>query len=579
MIDTMSPLDAIFLHAEDGTTHMHIGSCSIFAGPPPSISEVTDLIESKLPLLARYRQKVRFVPAGLGHPIWVDDPDFNLSYHVRHSALPSPGDEQDLENLMGRLMSQELDRRRPLWEAWVVEGLPADRWALISKVHHCMVDGISGTDLMAVLLDPDRTTEPRPIEPWSPEPEPSDVRLTMHALARMALSPARQLAYLKSSYLHPQRALHQLGEVVTGLRSLGGRLLTAPRPVAIDGAIGSHRRWAAGRCTLDDVKVIRRAFGGSVNDVVLAAISGAFRSLLLARGEPADDVLLRSLVPVSVRHADDHTWNNQVSAIVADLPVGIADPLERLRAVRAQMDELKASHQVSAGEAIVASAEFIPPVLLALGVRAAMTMLRTVPQRTVNTVTTNVPGPQFPLYALGREMLEYLPFVPLSEGVAIGVAILSYNGKLTFGVTGDYDAAPDVHFMAKQIQAEVTALREQSRSARSRSIGSWRKVGTMTEFWNKTGNLLSRRTAPTLAVAGLVVIGMGFGLQRLDFATGQDSYIDPVVTGREGQRALPEPVRRREHGRALHRRRGQDGRRSVHACQRHPVRRDRSSRC
>jgi diacylglycerol O-acyltransferase len=460
MMHPMSPVDAIFLHAEDGITHMHIGSCSIFAGPSPTIGEITELIESKLPLLARYRQKVRFVPAGLGHPVWVDDPNFTLSYHVRHSALPSPGDEHDLENLMGRLMSQELDRTRPLWEVWVIEGLPDKRWALITKVHHCMVDGISGTDLMAVLLDTDRAAKTQQIEPWSAAPEPSDVRLAVHAVARLALNPARQLVAWRSAGLHPRRTWNQLSDVASGLRSFGNRMLTPAKPESIEGLIGAHRRWAAARCTMADVKAIRNAFGGSVNDVVLSAISGAFRALLITRGDKVDDVVLRSLVPVSVRHADDHTWNNQVSLIIAELPVGIAAPVLRLDAVRMHMAGLKASHQVAAGEAVVATAEFVPPVLLALGARAAMTMLRKVPQRTVNTVTTNVPGPQHPLYALGRQMLEYLPFVPLSEGVPIGVAILSYNGQLTFGITGDYDAAPDVHFMAEQIETELTTLRQ-----------------------------------------------------------------------------------------------------------------------
>ena len=249
-------------------------------------------------------------------------------------------------------------------------------------------------------------------------------------------------------------------DVAAGLRSFGTRL-TPAKPTSVEGAIGPHRRWAAARCTLDEVKTIRQAFGGSVNDVVLAAISGAFRTIMIERGDPVgDDVVLRSLVPVSVRHADDHTFNNQVSVIIAELPVGIADPLVRLEAVRKQMAVLKSSHQVAAGEAVVAAAEFVPPVLLALGARAAMTVLHRTPQRAVSTVTTNVPGPRYPLYALGREMLEYLPFVPLSEGVRIGVAILSYNGKLTFGITGDYDTAPDVHFMAEQIEAEVIALRE-----------------------------------------------------------------------------------------------------------------------
>ncbi len=458
MTQAMSPLDAIFLHAEDGITHMHIGSCSIFAGPPPSIGEITNLIESKLPLLTRYRQKVRFVPGGLGHPVWVDDQHFNLGYHVRHSALPPPGDENDLENLMGRLMSQELDRKRPLWEAWVIEGLPSDRWALITKVHHCMVDGIAGTDLMTVLLDPDRVATVQPIEPWTPEREPSDLQLTVRALGRVALNPARQLASWRLAGLHPRQAWNHLGNVASGLRSFGARVLAPANPESIEGAIGPHRRWAAGRCTLSEVKTIRGAFGGSVNDVVLSAISAAFRSVLIERGDSVDDVVLRSLVPVSVRHPDDHQWNNQVSLIIAELPVGIADPLERLESVRTQMATLKASHQVTAGEAVLATAEFVPPVLLALGVRAATTMLRMAPQRAINTVTTNVPGPQLPLYALGCEMLEYLPFVPLSEGVPIGVAILSYNGQLTFGITGDFDSAPDVHFMAQQIEAEVKTL-------------------------------------------------------------------------------------------------------------------------
>ena len=479
MTQSMSPLDAIFLHAEDGITHMHIGSCSIFAGPPPPIGEITALIESKLPLLTRYRQRVRFVPAGLGHPVWVDDPHFNLSFHIRHSALPSPGNEEALENLMGRLMSQELDRQRPLWEVWVIEGLPDDRWALITKVHHCMVDGVSGTDLLAVLLDPDRAATTAAIEPWTPEPEPSDLRLTIDAMARLALSPGRQLLAWQAAGLSPRQAWSRLGDVAAGLRSFGTRLMTPGQPVSVEGTIGPHRRWAVGRCTLDDVKTIRTAFGGSVNDVVLAVISGALRTVLIERGDPVDDLVLRSLVPVSVRRADDHTWNNQVSLLIAELPVGIADPLVRLKAVHDQMLELKSSHQVAAGEAVIASAEFVPPVLLALGARAAMTMLRRSPQRTINTVTTNVPGPQFPLYALGREMLEYLPFVPLSEGVRIGVAILSYNGRLTFGITGDYDAAPDVHFMAEQIEAEVRALRERAEHhQRAASVSHTEKVAS-----------------------------------------------------------------------------------------------------
>jgi diacylglycerol O-acyltransferase / wax synthase len=468
----MNPLDAVFLYIEDGISHMHIGSCAIFAGPPPTISEMTTLIESKLPLLTRYRQRVRFVPGGLGHPVWVDDPYFNLSYHVRHSALPPPGDEQDLENLMGRLMSQELDRHRPLWEAWMVEGFADDRWALISKVHHCMVDGISGTDLMAVMLDPERAAKTQPIQPWTPQPEPSDWRLAADAVTRMAVKPFRGMLELRGGAPSIKQARESLGDVVGGLRSLGGRLLLPTKPVSVEGSIGPHRRWAAARCSLDDAKTIRTAFGGSVNDVILAAITGAFRTVMMERGDPVgSDVVLRSLVPVSMRHPDDHTSNNQVSLMIAELPVGIADPMQRLEAVRTQMSTLKSSHQIAAGSAVVNAAAFLPPVLLALGARAAMGVLRRMPQHSVNTVTTNVPGPQFPLFALGREMLEYLPFVPLSEGLRIGIAILSYNGHIAFGVTGDYDTAPDVHFMAEQIEAEIAGLRKRAKRRTMTSSG------------------------------------------------------------------------------------------------------------
>ena len=467
----MGPLDALFLHVEDGISHMHIGSCSLFEGPSPSIGDLTTLIESKLPLVTRYRQKVRFVPAGLGHPVWVDDPHFNLGYHVRHSALPPPGTVNDLENLMGRLMSQELDRNRPLWEVWIIEGLPDGHWAMITKAHHCMVDGVSGTDLMALLLDSDPAAITVDVEPWTPAPEPSDFQLTVQALSRLGGRPARQFLTQPFAGLHPRTAWDRAKSVAAGLKSFGTRLSAPGKRVSIEGGIGPHRRWAAGRCPLSDVKDIRTAFGGSINDVVLAAVSGAFRQVLIERGDPVDDVVLRSLVPVSVRHTDDHEWNNQVSLIVAELPVGIADPVERLTAVQQQMQVLKASHQATAGEAVIATAEFLPPILLSLGARAAMTVLRKVPQRTVNTVTTNVPGPQYPLYALGRKMLEYLPFVPLSEGIRIGVAILSYNGQLTFGVTGDYDTAPDVHFMAEQIEAEVKRLRARASYTKTTKSG------------------------------------------------------------------------------------------------------------
>jgi diacylglycerol O-acyltransferase len=458
-MDRLGPLDALFLNAEDGITHLHIASCAVFAGPPPSFDDVVALIASKLPLLPRYRQRLRAVPGGLAHPVWVDDAGFNLDYHVRHSALPAPGGEAELEHLMGRLMSQELDRARPLWEAWMIDGLSDDRWALVSKVHHCMVDGVSGTDMMAVLLDPDPEAVTGPPDVWDPQPEPTDVRLVLDGAAELAAVPWRVARAVAGNLRAPRAAWRSATDVLAGIGSFARVVRPAPA-VSLEGGIGPHRVWAAARSTLADVGAIRRAFGGTVNDVVLAAITGAFRDVLLQRGESLDGVVLRSLVPVSIRVAGDTTPNNQVAPIIAELPIDLADPLERLAAVRERMQALRESHQVDAGSAALTGAELTPAALQALTVRAATALLRRAPQRSVNTVTTNVPGPQYPLFALGRGMLEYLPYVPLSSGVRVGVAIVSYNGHLAFGVTGDYDTAPEVHFMAERIEGQIATLRE-----------------------------------------------------------------------------------------------------------------------
>lgn len=463
-MDRMSPLDAVFLHVEDGVSHMHIASCAIFEGPPPAYEDLLELHHSKLPLVPRYRQKVRFVPGGLGRPVWVDDPHFRLNYHVRHTALPPPGDDEALRNLMGRLMSQQLDRNRPLWETWVVEGLASGEWAMISKVHHCMVDGISGTDLMAVVLDTSPDGSPSVPDGWSPVAEPSDAALLREAIAETLISPREIARWARSSMRAPKKAAAGAAEVARGALALGQRL-TPNVPLSIEGSIGPHRRWSWAGTTIDDVKVVRAAFGGTVNDVVLSAITKGFRELLLSRGEHLDGVVVRTLVPVSVRGFGDHSLNNQVSAMIAELPVGIADPLQRLAAIHEQMAELKQSHQADANSALFELAGLAPPVLLAAGLRNATMLLRRLPQRSVNTVTTNVPGPQVPLYACGRQMLHYYPFVPLSHGVRTGVAILSYNRKIAFGVTGDWDTVPDLDVLTHGIEAGIDELLDSSRRA------------------------------------------------------------------------------------------------------------------
>jgi len=457
--DRLSPLDASFLHVEDDVSHMHIGSVGIFEGPPPPFGDIVSMIEGKLPLVPRYRQVVRFVPFDLGRPVWVDDPHFNLDYHVRHTALPAPGGDAELRALVGRVMAQQLDRAKPLWEIWVAEGLEGGSWAMITKTHHALVDGVAGTDLLAVVLD--ISPEPSQAVPdeWAPSPAPSRTMLAVGALADLALSPYEQFRALRASTRFPRRAMSQLGDVVRGLSSYSG--LVRPTPVSsLNGPLGPHRRYEWASSTVDDVKMVRKGLGGTFNDVVLAAITTGFRELLLSRGESVDRVI-RTLVPVSVRARStdglavgDGSLHNKVSAMFAELPVGIEDPTERLRSISKQMEGLKESKEAVAGEALTSLSGFAPPMLLALGMRLASR----VPQRNVNTVTTNVPGPQIPLYVNGRKMVRAYPYVPLAGQVRVGVAIFSYDGLVTFGLTGDRDTAPDLNVLRHGVEDGMDEL-------------------------------------------------------------------------------------------------------------------------
>lgn len=455
----MGSLDALFLYAEDGTAHMHIGSCATFAGPAPSRASLSALVDSKLHLVTRFRQRVRFVPGSLGRPIWVDDPGFVLAEHLHAVTLAEPGDDSALEALMSELMTDELPRDRPLWDMWLVDGLTHDRWALVSKVHHCMVDGVAGTDLLAAILDVSADAAVGTPLPWDPARPPSDVRLIVDAVVDTTLQPLRAVAEVARGSRSASQLVQSARDTAAGLWSFGK--LLAPRPAArsLTGAIGSQRRWAVGRCELADLQGIRSVFSGSINDVVIAAVTGAFRELITQHGETSDTVRLAALVPVSVRSGHDHVPDNQVSMMIAELPVDVADPLDRLAAVYTRMQQLKASHQIDAGTSLIQSMDLLPSALYAMVVRATISILRRAPQHTVNTVITNVPGPQQPLYALGSEMLEYLPYVPIGEGLRLGVAVVSYNGRCSFGVTGDDSNEDDVHLLAGQIEAMVDQLR------------------------------------------------------------------------------------------------------------------------
>ena len=443
-MDRLSALDTEFLHLEDGSVQMAIAGACVFADPPLALADLEALVRAKLHLIPRYRQRVRTVPFELGRPVWVDDPDFDLGYHLRHTALPAPGDDATFCRLMGRIMSQQLDRERPLWEMWLVEGLADDRWAIVFKVHHCMVDGIAGVGLLTVLLDLAPDVVLGAPEPWSPASEPPGALKVLDAWSGLA----SDLGALASGV--PHALTHPMSTARTALATTEGTLrfaerLAPTRPLSIEGPIGPHRVWAHASVGFDAVRTIRTAFGGTVNDVVLAAVTGGYRALLLERGDDVDTATVRSLVPVSTRREDGRgVPDNRVSALLYELPVGLADPLDRLEAVQAQMSDLKSSHIAEAGETIAAATDLVAPMLLGVASRTTIRSMRRFGQRSLNTVTTNVPGPQFPLYCRGHEMLEYRPYVPISHGLRVGTAILSYNGRLFFGITGDFRTTPDL---------------------------------------------------------------------------------------------------------------------------------------
>jgi diacylglycerol O-acyltransferase / wax synthase len=452
-MDWMSPMDASFLHIEGPMNPMHIGGVSIFEGPAPPFEDLEEMVDGKLGLVPRYRQKVRFIPLGLGRPVWVDDPHFNLSYHLRHSALPPPGGDEQLRRTAGRIFAQRLDRGKPLWEIWMLEGLSENRWALLSKVHHCMVDGVSATDLMSVMFG----QEEAPDDTWEPDPEPSGPELLARTLTRRTLNPSEQLRTVRAAARAPRESLTQAVDLFRGMAS-SARILRPLGGSSLVGPVGPHRSWSWAHVRLSDVKAVRGSLGGTVNDVVLTIVSGGLRDLLESRGESVADRTIRSLVPVSVRRPGERgVYNNRVSAMFADLPVGIADPAARLEAVRAQMDGLKQSKQAVAGDVLTSLSGFAPPMLLALGARLAARS----PSLGLQIGVTNVPGPQQPLYTLGRRLLESFPFVPVIGHVRISIAIFSYDGGLYVGVTGDYDSSNDIDILTaglEQSMAELTGL-------------------------------------------------------------------------------------------------------------------------
>jgi diacylglycerol O-acyltransferase / wax synthase len=467
--DRLTGLDTAFLHLENNSTaHMHVASVMIFEGQAPTPQELVAHVESRLHLVPRYRQRLAYVPLDQGRPVWTDDPHFNPHYHIRHTALPRPGDEAALKRLAGRLFSQRLDRSKPLWEIWMVERMAGRRFALIAKTHHALVDGISGVDITTVLFDtaPEPAAGGRasdPPEPWTPRPLPGAAKLLGEALLERATAPGEIARGARRIVRAPRRAVGQLRE---GLANLGATTLAGisapapPSPLNVD--IGPHRRYTWVDADLALFKAIKDSLGGTLNDVVLAAVSLALGRWLREHGHDTEGLVLKAMVPVSVRADADRrarppapyqpALGNRVAAMWAPLPVGVEDPAECLAQIRVAMEDIKHSGQAVGAQVLTNLAGFAPPTILS---QAARLQAR---QRYFNLVVTNVPGPQFPLYLLGRRLRSLYPVVPLARRQALGIAVMSYNGHLGFGLLADYDALSDLDAIALDLEHAIRRL-------------------------------------------------------------------------------------------------------------------------
>ncbi|NVI88483.1 wax ester/triacylglycerol synthase family O-acyltransferase [Actinomadura sp. BRA 177] len=443
----MNALDAGMFFAENGTTPLQIGTVSVFEGPAPEYPELVREIFARLRLAPRCRQRVRTVPFNLAHPVWVDDVHFTMEDHVRHTAVAPPGGPAELHDLASRLLGRRLDLTRSPWEVWLVEGLPDGRWALISKVHHCMVDGIAGIDLLAVLLDTDPDWTPADPHAWTPAPEPSTRAVLRDGLADGLKGFAGQATRLFTPVLRDSVA------TAKAVPAYASRLLNSGTS-SLNGPTVVSRRWSRAHAGMDEIDTIRRAFGGSVNDVALAAAASGFRDLLAARGALTSSSVVRTLVPVSVRSTGERgELSNRVSALLCDLPCGEDDPLRRLQSIRDQMDGLKSSGQAAGADSFVRLAGGAPGLLAA----AARTALR-LRQPLIHTIVTNVPGPPFPLYSMGRRMLEMDPYIPIAAGLRVSIGVVSYDGGVSFGVTGDHEAVPDLGTLCAGIRDGIDEL-------------------------------------------------------------------------------------------------------------------------
>jgi diacylglycerol O-acyltransferase len=468
--DRLTAVDASFLAQEGPAAHMHVGAVMIFDGPAPGYEELADHVRSRLHLVPRFRQKLAFPPLETGRPLWVDDPSFNLEYHVRDTALPAPGSEAQLRALAARVHSQALDRSKPLWELWLVQGLEGGRFALLSKTHHALVDGVAGVDLATVLFDLQRT--PAKVEhsdtPWRPRETPSGLEMAARGVRGLIGLPFDAAARAVGAAARPGEALLGTREALEGIGEVVWAGLNPAPETPLNVEIGPHRRLVWVRHELSDFKRVKDAFGGTVNDVVLTVVAGALRQWLRSRGVRTEGLELRALVPVSIRARDEHhQMGNRIAAMRAPLPVYVEDPVARLRVVRQAMDGLKESKQALGAEVLAGMQALAPPTIFAQASRLNFST------RLFNLLVTNVPGPQVPLYVLGRPLQDLFPVAFLPKNHALAVAIMSYDGGMDFGLLGDYDAMPDLEQLGEMFTAGLAELLDAAAAER----GAARKNG------------------------------------------------------------------------------------------------------
>jgi diacylglycerol O-acyltransferase / wax synthase len=470
--ERLGALDASFLGIEDESCHMHVGGVLLFdaeplraAGGGIDIDRIRRAIHARLHLVPRFRQRLAYVPYER-IPIWVDDDRFRLAYHVRHTALPHPGDERALKRLVGRIMSQALDRKRPLWEMWVVEGLDRDRFALVSKTHHCMIDGISGADLMSVILDAMPNVDVGAPEPWRPRRPPSGAGLVIDEALRRVTQPIEAARAAYDAVRQPTLSFRKVTEAAEGIAEAFAPALSPVSRTPLNIEVGPHRRFDWTEMRVADLKAVKNVLGGTLNDVVLATVTGALRTFFTQRGLDPEDLEIRAMVPVSVRTHDERgALGNRVTQMTAPLPIRSQDPVARLRAVCVTMAGLKESKQALGGEVLTAISEWTVPNLLVQAVRLASR------SRPYNLIVTNVPGPQIPLYLLGAEMRASYPVVPLFENLGLVVGLFSYNGGLYWGVNADWERIPDLHDFILAIERSFVELQQAAQRATARASG------------------------------------------------------------------------------------------------------------